>query len=119
MFISHSGDDIWLARQIAAAVEQVGAATFLDARDIAHGEDFDKRINEEMPTCRELLALFTPWSRNRRWITHEIGMARALELHIVPVFYHVRIADFPPEEGGLGADGGYEYRGLEQPRYLS
>lgn len=102
VFISHSGDDIWLACQIAAAVESVGAKTFLDVRDISHGSDFGKRINEEMPTCRELLALFTPWSRNRRWIAHEMGMADALKLRIVPIFYHVKIQDFPAEEGGLG-----------------
>jgi len=102
VFISHSGDDMWLAQQLAAAVEASGAQAFLDVRDIAHGDDFRKRIGEELPKCAELLALFTPWSRNRWWVRHEIGMADRQGLRIVCVFYHVKVADFPIEEGGLG-----------------
>lgn len=85
---------MWVARQLAAAVESCGARAFLDVRDIQHGDQFKARISEEMPRCRELLALFTPWSRNRAWVRHEIGMADALKLRIVCVFYHVTVADF-------------------------
>lgn len=102
VFISHSGEDMWLARQLAKAVEAAGALTFLDVRDIDHGDNFKQRISEELPKCRELLALFTPWSRQRPWVRHEIGMADALKLRIVCVFYHVQIADFGVAEGGLG-----------------
>lgn len=93
---------MWLARQVSTAVERTGATTFLDVRDIAHGDEFNSRIKEEMPTCRELLAIFTPWSRQRPWVRHEIGMADALKIRIVCVFYHVTIADFTQAEGGLG-----------------
>jgi TIR domain len=65
VFVSHSGDDIWVAEQIATLLEECGAATFLDRRDIAAGDDFRERIREEIPKCDELLALFTPWSRKR------------------------------------------------------
>lgn len=93
---------MWVAQQLSAAVAGVGAETFLDVRDIAHGDNFNARIMEEMPTCHELLALFTPWSRLRPWVRHEIGMAAAWKLRIVCVFYHVTIADFSQAEGGLG-----------------
>jgi len=102
VFISHAGDDMWLAQQLANAVEASGASTFLDVRDIAHGDNFKTRIAEELPKCSELLALFTPWSRQRAWVRHEIGMADALRLRIVCVFYHVDVADFGAAEGGLG-----------------
>ena len=102
VFVSHSGEDMWLAQQVAKAVEATGAQAFLDVRDIDHGDNFKQRISEEMPKCRELLALFTPWSRQRPWVRHEIGMADALKLRIVCVFYHVQIADFGAAEGGLG-----------------
>jgi len=101
VFTSHSGDDMWVAERLASLVEDTGATTFLDVRDIAHGDEFKSRIKEEMPNCRELLALFTPWSRQRPWVRHEIGMADALRLRIICVFYHVTIADFGGE-GGLG-----------------
>ena len=85
-----------------SAVEDAGASTFLDVRDIAHGDEFKMRIKEEIPLCRELVGLFTPWSRDRPWMRHEVGIADALKLRIVCVFYHVTIADFAASEGGLG-----------------
>jgi hypothetical protein len=101
-FISHSSEDIWVAEQLAAAIERTGAATFLDMRDIAHGDQFKARIRDALEDCDELVALFTPWSRLRRWVWHEIGMADARSMRIVCVFYHVTNADFAPAEGGLG-----------------
>jgi hypothetical protein len=94
VFVSHAGDDIWVAEQIAKWVEDCGATAFLDRRDIVAGDDFKERIREEIPKCKELLALFTPWSRKRAWVRHEIGMADALKKRIVCVFYKVTIADF-------------------------
>jgi TIR domain len=102
VFVSHSGDDIWVAEQIARLLEECGAATFLDRRDIAAGDDFRERIREEIPKCDELLALFTPWSRKRAWVRHEIGMADVLRKRVVCVFYKVAIADFDPQEDGMG-----------------
>ncbi len=102
VFVSHAGDDAWVAKQIARCVEDRGASAFLDRRDIVAGDDFKKRIHEEIPKCDELLALFTPWSRRRAWVRHEIGMADILKKRIVCVFYKVSIADFHPDEDGLG-----------------
>jgi hypothetical protein len=93
---------MWLAGQLAASIDASGASVFLDVRDIAQGDEFKTRIREQLPKCRELVALFTPWSRQRSWVRHEIGMADALKLRIVCVFYHVELADFSAAEGGLG-----------------
>jgi hypothetical protein len=79
VFISHSGDDIWVAEQIARGVEDCGATSFLDRRDIDAGDKFKERVHEEIAKCNELLALFTPWSRRRAWVRHEIGLADALK----------------------------------------
>jgi hypothetical protein len=102
VFVSHAADDIWVAEQIANAIEDCGATAFLDRRDIAAGDNFKQRIHDELPNCNELLALFTPWSRRRAWVRHEIGMADILKKRIVCVFYKVTIADFPADEDGLG-----------------
>ncbi len=102
VFVSHAGDDAWVAEQIAKSIEDCGATAFLDRRDIVAGDDFKKRIHDEIPKCDELLALFTPWSRRRAWVRHEIGMADILKKRIVCVFYKVSIADFHPDEDGLG-----------------
>jgi hypothetical protein len=102
VFVSHSGDDTWVAEQIARGIEICGAEAFLDRRDIAAGDNFKARIHEEIPKCNELVALFTPWSRRRAWVRHEIGMADILKKRIVCVFYKVTIADFLADEDGLG-----------------
>lgn len=102
VFVSHSGDDAWLSEQIARCVEDCGATAFLDRRDISAGDDFKERIKDEIPKCDELLALFTPWSRRRAWVRHEIGMADILKKRIVCVFYKVTVADFQGDEDGLG-----------------
>jgi hypothetical protein len=102
VFVSHSGDDLWVAEQIAKCIEDCGATAFLDRRDIAAGDNFKDRIRDEIPRCEELVALFTPWSRRRAWVRHEIGMADALRKRIVCVFYKVTIADFEPQEDGVG-----------------
>lgn len=102
VFVSHAGDDSWVAEQLARRIEECNASAFLDRRDIAAGDDFKKRIQEEIPKCDELLALFTPWSRRRAWVRHEIGMADMLKKRIVCIFYKVAPADFEPDEDGLG-----------------
>jgi hypothetical protein len=103
VFVSHASDDLWVAEQIARSIEDCGADTFLDRRDIAAGDNFKQRIREEIPRCNEIVALFTPWSRRRAWVRHEIGMADALNKRIVCVFYKVAITDFDAEEDGRGS----------------
>jgi hypothetical protein len=102
VFVSHAGDDVWVAEQIARNIEESSATAFLDRRDIAAGDNFKRRLREEIAKCDELLALFTPWSRRRAWVRHEIGMADYLHKRIVCVFYKVTVADFLGDEDGLG-----------------
>ena len=92
-----------MAEQIAKCLEACGASTFLDRRDIAAGDNFKARIRAEIPRCDELLALFTPWSRSRAWVRHEIGMADVLDKRIVCVFYKVSVRDFARDEDGLAS----------------
>ena len=102
VFVSHSGDDLWIAKQLARCIEDCGATTFLDRRDIDVGDKFKDRIHDEIPRANELVAIFTPWSRKRAWVRHEIGMADMLKKRIVCVFYRVSVADFEGDEDGLG-----------------
>lgn len=103
IFVSHASDDLWVAERIAEKIESTGASTFLDRRDIAAGDNFKQRIREEIPRCSELIALFTPWSRTRGWVRHEIGMADGLGKRIVCVFYKVKISDFDKDGDGRAA----------------
>ncbi|WP_424131999.1 toll/interleukin-1 receptor domain-containing protein [Roseiarcus sp.] len=55
VFVSHSGDDIWVAEQIARLIEDCGADAFLDRRDIAAGDDFRERIRKRFRNAMSCL----------------------------------------------------------------
>ncbi len=100
VFVSHGWTDRWVAEQIAVNLKSAGADTFLDVFDIEKGDDFEDRIFTELPKCRELIALLTPWSVDRNWVWVEIGAARALKLRVVAVMYGVTLSDLDKEKGG-------------------
>ena len=106
VFSSHGWTDKWVAEQIAARIQAAGAETFLDVFDIEKGDDFEERIFGEMPSCKELVALLTPWSVDRNWVWVEIGAARAFGLCVVVVVYGLTLSDLENDRGGkvfLGA----------------
>ena len=73
-FISHSGQDTWIAQKIASDCEALGASTFLDEARIAVGARF-KEIISALKTANELIVLVTPWALKRPYIWMEIGAA--------------------------------------------
>jgi hypothetical protein len=44
VFVSHSGVDTWVAKQIAREIEACGAKPFLDEAEIDAGADFEEDI---------------------------------------------------------------------------
>lgn len=44
VFVSHSGEDTWVARQIARCIGECGAKPFLDQADVAVGAEFEEDI---------------------------------------------------------------------------
>src|SRR5262245_47645050 len=89
VFVSHGSEDGWIARQIARLLEEAGTQAFLDLTNIQKGEDFKKRVQEEVSASQELVALFTPWSAKRSWLWIEIGAAWAQGKPIVAIFYRM------------------------------
>jgi predicted RNase H-related nuclease YkuK (DUF458 family) len=101
IFVSHSWADRWLASQIERRMSEIGAATFIDINDIEKGDDIESRIFDEMETCNELFALFTPWSVDRNWLWVEIGAARVRKIRIVAAFYAISLSSIEAEKGGV------------------
>ncbi len=99
MFISHSSDDTWVARQIARAVEECGATYFLDEADTEYGDDFEDKILAAVRASRELLVLLTPWSIKRPYIWLEIGAIWGQGQRIVGVLYGISVKDLVTDEG--------------------
>jgi hypothetical protein len=47
VFVSHGGDDRWIAGQIAKCLRDLGADTFLDETCIPKGANFKQIIHKE------------------------------------------------------------------------
>jgi hypothetical protein len=85
---------VWIAEQVAKAIQEAGAATFVHEMDSADDSNFQPRLKDEIKACDELLVLFTRLSSNRAWVWTEIGAAWILGKPISIVFYDRAVSDF-------------------------
>ena len=99
VFISHSGTDTWVARQISHACIRSGANTFLDEAEITVGADFETVILDALDKASELLVLLTPWALERRYVWLEIGAAWNRRIPIIGVLYGMSAAEFQTTAG--------------------
>ncbi len=89
VFISHSSQDTWVAKQIERSVRECGAQTFLDAYDIKVGDNFEPRIVQGIEASDELLVLYTRYALESHYVTTEIAIAASRKLRISPITYDV------------------------------
>lgn len=94
IFVSHSGEDTWVARQIAREIASRGAQPFLDEADIDVGAEFEEDIRAFLDQADELLVLITPWSLERPYVWAEIGAAWIRRIPIVVVLHGISVSDF-------------------------
>lgn len=94
IFLSHSGEDTWVARQIAKEIDSRGAKPFLDEADIDVGAEFEEDIREFLDNANELLVLITPWSLERPYVWAEIGAAWIRRIPIIVVLHGLSISEF-------------------------
>src|ERR1041384_3082428 len=94
VFVSHSGEDTWVARQIAREIGDCGATPFLDEADVDVGAEFEEDLREILDKADELLVLFTPWALERPYVWIEIGAAWQRRLPIVVVLHGLSAKDF-------------------------
>ena len=95
IFISHSSRDKWAARRISAEIEQLGADTFLDEKDIETGESIDESISVHLKDSDELLVLLSPASVKSDWVLVEVGGAKALGKRLVPILFYLGANEIP------------------------
>lgn len=95
IFISHSSRDKWAARRISTEIEQLGAETFLDEKDIETGEPIDGAISDHLKDCDELLVLLSPASVKSEWVLVEVGGAKALGKRLIPVLFYLGANEIP------------------------
>lgn len=95
VFISHSSRDKWIARRISEDINNLGAKTFLDEKDIETGEPIDQSINDQLKDCDEILILFSPSSLESHWVLMEVGGAKALDKRLIPILLHLGANELP------------------------
>lgn len=93
VFVSHSGVDTWVAKQIAREIAACGATVFLDEAEIDIGADFEEEILTALEKANELLILVTPWALERPYIWLELGAAWTRRLTIAGLLLGLTIED--------------------------
>jgi hypothetical protein len=99
VFISHSGRDTWVARQIASYVEKAGATSFLDEAEIDVGADFEEEILAFLEKADELVVRLTPWALERPYVWAEIGAAWGRRIPIVGLLLGLTVSELQTRPG--------------------
>lgn len=94
IFVSHAGEDTWVARQIANGISGCGAQAFLDEADVDVGGEFEEDIRGFLDRADELVVLFTPWALKRPYVWAEIGAAWIRRIPIVVVLHGLSVTEF-------------------------
>ena len=99
VFISHSGADTWVARQIAREIAACGATPFLDEAEIDVGADFEEDILVFIEKADELVVLITPWALERPYVWAELGAAWGRRIPIVGLLHGLSAAELQSRPG--------------------
>ncbi|MBL8134372.1 MAG: toll/interleukin-1 receptor domain-containing protein [Anaerolineae bacterium] len=94
VFISHSGEDTWVARQIAKEIAERDGEPCLDEADVSVGAEFEEDILQFLDTADELLVLMTPWAYERPYVWSEIGAAWFKRIPIIILLHGWSIQEF-------------------------
>jgi hypothetical protein len=97
VFISHATADKWIAKTICEKIENTGAMTFRDDRDISGGDDIPEEIRRQIKRSKEIVVILTPESVDRRWVILEVGAAWgwSKRMRITIVMCHVSVDPIP------------------------
>lgn len=99
IFISHSGPDTWVAKQIAREIEARGGTPFLDEAEVDAGADFEKDILNFLERAHELVVLLTPWALERPYVWAEIGAAWGRRIPIVALLLGITPTELQTRPG--------------------
>lgn len=99
VFVSHSGRDTWVAKQVAREIETCGATPFLDEAEIEIGADFEEEILGFLEKADELVVLLTPWSLDRPYVWAELGAAWGRRIPIIALLLGITAAELQSRPG--------------------
>jgi|ERR1700722_3545991 TIR domain len=95
VFISYSQSDRDKVAQFVQALQMVNITGWLDATDIAAGDDISSAVRNALSGASAVLVFLSNNALSSRWVQFEIGAAEALEKRIIPVI----LSGTEPREG--------------------
>lgn len=99
VFVSHSGPDTWVAKQIAREIGACGATAFLDEAQVDAGADFEEDILSFLERAHELVVLLTPWALERPYVWAELGAAWGRRIPIVALLLGITTNELQSRPG--------------------
>ena len=99
VFVSHSSQDTWVAKQIAREIGARGATPFLDEAQVDAGADFEEDILNFLERAHELVVLLTPWALERPYVWAEIGAAWGRRIPIVALLLGITATELQSRPG--------------------
>lgn len=85
IFISYARADAEMAAALRKVLIARGFEVFVDSAEMMGGEDFVRRISEELRRADAVIAVFTPASVRSDWCNAEWYFAHARGLKVIPV----------------------------------
>ncbi len=100
VFISHSSQEIDLAKDLSKCIQELGVSTWLAPNDIPVGQDFAAEIFPAIDQSTGFALIVSRGSLSSRHVRREFDYAESKGLPIVPISLlgvsHT-LSDFPPE----------------------
>lgn len=82
VFISYTREDRDIAAGIARLLSETGVSVFIDEKSIKPGASFPKVIDRELKSARAVIALWSPLSLSRPWVTQECTVGKEVSVLI-------------------------------------
>ena len=89
VFISYSRKDIAFADRLEVALRARGFEPLIDRRDIAHFEEWWKRIEELILRCDTVVFVISPDAvKSTSVCRREVSFAQSLNKRLAPILWH-------------------------------
>jgi hypothetical protein len=90
IFVAHTSDDAWIAKQIVKELRAAGANPHLDIEILRGGDGIKSTLINCIKKCEEFVVLFTPWGVKNHNLSGEVGAAVATDSRVIAVTHNVK-----------------------------
>ena len=95
VFISYAHEDIGVANQVKAFLEDQAIACWVASRDVTNRDNYPAEIVEAIDGCRVMILILSKASNESDHTIREVGLAADRKIPIIPL----RLAEVPPSKG--------------------